>query len=99
VGHVESVDEFGAAVVGHGVADDLVGGQVQSAGEVEPALCGGQIGNVADQLGSEVIGMEVAADPVRGGLRRRTGRVSEHRLRRATPRRPRSRIARATRRP
>lgn len=34
VGHVEGVgDEFGAMVVGHGVADDLAGGQVEPAGE------------------------------------------------------------------
>ncbi|GAA2390553.1 hypothetical protein GCM10010420_12990 [Streptomyces glaucosporus] len=32
----------------------------------------------------EALGMEVAADQVRGGLGRRTGRGSEHRLRRAT---------------
>ncbi|WP_329529406.1 hypothetical protein [Streptomyces sp. NBC_01462] len=45
VGHVEgSDDEFGAVVVGHGSADDLAGGQV------EPALNGGQVGDVAAQL-------------------------------------------------
>ncbi|MBW8795072.1 MAG: hypothetical protein JF597_16165 [Streptomyces sp.] len=29
---------FGAVVVSHGIADHLAGGQVQPAGEVEPAL-------------------------------------------------------------
>jgi hypothetical protein len=70
VGHVESVDdELGAVVVGHRVADDFAGGQVQPAGEGEPALGGGQVGDVADQLGPGPLGMEVAADQVRGRLR------------------------------
>ena len=44
VGHLQRVDdELGAVVVGHRVADDLAGGQVQPAGEVEPAL-GGRAG-------------------------------------------------------
>jgi hypothetical protein len=41
VGHVESVDdEFDAVVVGHDVADDLAGDQVQPAGEVQPSAVG-----------------------------------------------------------
>lgn len=72
VSHVEGVgDEFGAVVVGHGVADDLAGGQVEPAGEVEPALGGGQAGDVADQLDAGTLGMKVAADQVRGRLRLR----------------------------
>ena len=70
VGHVESVDdEFGAVVVGHGIADDLAGGQVQPAGEVEPALGGRQVSDVANQLDAGTLGVEVAADEVRGRLR------------------------------
>ncbi|GGT59608.1 hypothetical protein GCM10010271_73580 [Streptomyces kurssanovii] len=39
VGHVEGVhDEFCVVVISHGITDDLTGGQVQPAGEVEPAL-------------------------------------------------------------
>ncbi|MEV7395062.1 hypothetical protein [Streptomyces sp. NPDC091215] len=42
MGHVQGVDdEFGVVVVGLGVAEDLAGGQIQPAGEVEPALGGG----------------------------------------------------------
>ncbi len=37
-------------MVGHGIADDLAGGQVRPAGEVEPALDGGQVGDVAEQI-------------------------------------------------
>lgn len=62
MGHVQGVhDEFGAVVIGHGIADDLAGGQVQPAGEVEPALRGGQIGDVADQLGGGALGVAAKA--------------------------------------
>jgi hypothetical protein len=70
VGHVEGIhDEFRAVVIGHGITDDLAGGQVQPAGEVEPALGGGQVGDVADQLDPGPLGVKVAADQVRGRLR------------------------------
>ena len=50
-GHVEGVDdEFGAVVVGHRAANDLAGGQVQPDREVEPALGGGEVGDVPDDL-------------------------------------------------
>lgn len=70
VGHVEGVhDQFGAVVISHGITDDLAGGPVQPAGEAEPALGSGQAGDVADQLDPGPLGVEVAADQVRGRLR------------------------------
>ncbi len=72
--HLQRVDdEGGAVVVGHRVADFLAGGQVQPAGEVEPALTGGQGGDVADQLRAGDLGVEVAADQVRWRLYRPVG--------------------------
>jgi hypothetical protein len=72
VGHGQGVhDEFGAVVIGHGIADDLAGGQVQPAGEVEPALGRRQVGDVADQLDPGTLGVKIAADQVRGRLRLR----------------------------
>lgn len=56
-------------MIGHGVADDLAGDQVRPAGEVEPALGGGQVGDVADQLDPGTPGVKVAAYQVRGRLR------------------------------
>ncbi|MBP3078632.1 hypothetical protein WP39_14505 [Streptomyces sp. 604F] len=70
VGHVEGVDdEPGAVVVGHGIADDLAGGQVQPAGEVEPALGRRETSDVADQLDPGTPGVEVEAGQLRGRLR------------------------------
>jgi hypothetical protein len=41
-GQVDGVaDEFGAHVVGHGVADDLPSVQIDDGGQVQPAFAGG----------------------------------------------------------
>jgi hypothetical protein len=66
VGHVEGIhDEFGPVMVGHGIADDLAGGQVRPAGEVEPALGRRKESDVSDQLRAGDVGVEVAAGQVR----------------------------------
>lgn len=66
-GHLQGVhDQIRAVVVSHRVADDLAGGQVQPAGEVEPALGCRQRGDVPDQFRAGHLGVEVAADQVRG---------------------------------
>lgn len=51
-------------VAGHRIADVLAGGQVEPAGEVEPALAGGQGGDVADQLRAGRLSVKVAADQI-----------------------------------
>jgi hypothetical protein len=48
-GHVHSVDDqAGTVMIGHGAADDLAGREIQSGRQVEPALGGGDVGDVAD---------------------------------------------------
>jgi hypothetical protein len=66
--HLQSVDdEAGAHVVGELPADDHSGGQVDHGGQVEPALCGFEVGDVADEslAGRAAGGVEVAADQIR----------------------------------
>lgn len=48
-------------VFGHRIADDLAGGQVQPAGQVEPALVRGQAGDASDQARSGPGSSEVTA--------------------------------------
>ena len=71
-------DQVGAQVVGGGPADDPAGGEVDDGGQVEPALPGGDVGDVAAPAGVERRGGrvdgEVAADQI--GRWRRPGRGS-----------------------
>ena len=60
VGH-----EVGAHVGGHGVSDDFPVEQVDRGGQIEPALGGGQVGDVTDQPQAERRGGEIAADQIR----------------------------------
>jgi hypothetical protein len=41
-------DELGAVVLGHRPADDLARGQVRPAGQIQSALLGGLLGEIAD---------------------------------------------------
>ena len=68
-GHLQCVDdEAGAHVRGELPADDHAGGQVDHGGQVEPALAGSEVGDVADQpLAGRAAGrVEVTADQIRG---------------------------------
>ena len=52
-GHVHRVgDQFGAHVVSHRVADHLARGTVDQRRQIQPALPGPDIGDVADNLGA-----------------------------------------------
>ena len=68
-------DQFGAQVIGHGVADDAAGGDVDDGSQVQPPLPGGDIGDVAAPPGVHRCGTrgEVAADPVAARRCRRVG--------------------------
>src|SRR6185369_14517871 len=57
-------DQVGAHVLGHGVADDFAGVQVDDGGQVEPAFEGGQTRDVPDQAGAGRGGGEVPADQI-----------------------------------
>ncbi|OLL70169.1 hypothetical protein Ae263Ps1_6384 [Pseudonocardia sp. Ae263_Ps1] len=59
-------DQVGAQVVGHGVADDLTGVQVDHGGEVDPAVDRLDVGDVAAPAGVGSLGGEVTPDQVRG---------------------------------
>ena len=93
-------DQVGAQVVGQGPADDPAGGEVDDGGQVQPALPGRDVGDVAAPAGVDRrgVGREVAADQVRPG-RRRPGRGSWSAASGcgARPRSPAARISRATR--
>ena len=66
VGQVDRVaDQFGAHVLGHGVADDLPVEQVDRGGQVPPPLRGGQVGDVTDEALPRGWRGEVAADHLR----------------------------------
>src|SRR4029079_17945088 len=57
-------DQAGPHVVGHGVADDFPVEAVDDGGQVEPALPGRDVGDVADELAAGGVGGEVAAHQV-----------------------------------
>lgn len=84
-GRLEGVDDqTRAVVVGHRVADDLAGGQVQPAGEGEPALDRREVMSPT----SLVPGVSAwKSRPIRSGAGRAllSGRVSERRWRRWAP--------------
>jgi len=91
--------QFGAQVIGHGVAGDPAGGDVDDGGQVEPALAGGDVGDVAALAGVQPAGVggEITADQV--GLAGAAGSgmvVRFHRLA-ALPCRPLARMSRAMR--
>ena len=68
-------DQLGAQVIGDRVADDAAGGDVDHGGQVQPALPGPDVGDVAAPAGVELggVGGEVAADQVRPGGGGRVG--------------------------
>jgi hypothetical protein len=66
VGQLDRVaDQFGAHVLGHRVAEHLPVEQIERGGQVQPALLGGQIGDVTDQPLTRRLRGEVAPDQVR----------------------------------
>jgi len=65
-GHGERVeDELGAHVLGHRVAQQSPAAQVEDRRQVEPALTGRDVGNVANPSNIGPAGSEPAADQVR----------------------------------
>src|SRR5258706_16374806 len=52
---------------GHRVADDHLRVAIDHGCQIEPAIPGPDVGNVADELGAGVLGGEVPLDEVRGG--------------------------------
>jgi hypothetical protein len=67
--------QFGAQVIGHGVAGDPAGGNVDDGGQVEPALAGGDVDDVATPAGVQPAGVggEVTADQAGPGRCRGVG--------------------------
>jgi hypothetical protein len=66
VGQIDCVaDQFGTRVLGHGVADDLTVEQADRGGQVQPALRGGQLGDVTGETLPWGRGGEGASDQVR----------------------------------
>jgi hypothetical protein len=90
-------DEFGAHVCGHGVPGDLPVEQVDRGGQIQPALAGGQVGDVADEPQTGRGGGEVARTRSGTGTAALSCRVSDRRRRRVIPAMPRSRMIRSTR--
>jgi len=90
-------DEFGAHVRRHGVPDDFPVEQVDRGGQIQPALGGGQVGDVTDRPQARRRGGEVAADQVWGRRGLAVGLGQDRRRRRVIPARPRSRMTRSTR--
>src|SRR4051794_12280615 len=73
-GHAQCIDDqFGAQMVGHGVADAGLGVAVDHRGQIQPTRPGPDVGDVADQLDPRRVGGEVAADQVGDGRRRGAG--------------------------
>src|SRR6266540_3019545 len=65
-GHLKGLDhQVGSHVVGQRVADAGLGVAVQHGGQIQPALPGGDVGDVPDQLRAGLVGGEVAAHQVR----------------------------------
>jgi hypothetical protein len=65
-GHVQRVDhEAGAHVLGQLPADDHAGGQIDHGGQIQPSLAGLEVGDVADQARTRLLGGEVAPDQIR----------------------------------
>src|SRR5664280_1753415 len=63
--HLQRVDDqVGSQVLGHRVADAGLGVAVDNGGQEQPALPGGDVGDVPDQLHPRPIGGEVAAQQV-----------------------------------
>ncbi len=58
--------ELGTHVVGHRVPDYLAGAAVNQRSQIQPALPRSDVGNVADDLGSRLLGAKVALDQVHG---------------------------------
>ena len=64
-GHRDRVaDQAGPHVIGHRPADDLTGAAVDHRRQIQPALPGTDVGDVADQLRAREVGGEVPADQI-----------------------------------
>src|SRR5829696_10489013 len=64
-GHLQCIhDEAGAHMLGHRVADDLPVEAVDDGGQIQPALPGVNVGDVADQLGPGRAGGKVPAHQI-----------------------------------
>ena len=66
--HAQGVGyELGAHVVGHGVADQATGAEIEHGGQVEPALVGADVGDVPSPRHIRCPRVEPAADQIRQG--------------------------------
>jgi hypothetical protein len=62
-------DQVGVVVAAHRVAQQVPGGQVQHAGQVQPAFVGGDVGDLAAPGHLDLVRVEQAAQQIGGGRR------------------------------
>ncbi|MDR7303603.1 hypothetical protein JOF55_003784 [Haloactinomyces albus] len=73
-------DEAGAQVAGHGIAQHPARAGIEDGGQVQPALVGGDVGDVAGPALVRDPGCEVPPGQVRGGFRLVCGNCGAHPL-------------------